>query len=205
MSELLSHRVKNAREVVLVPASLENVLPKGTYYWGFLCLAGAILAFFGGLVVAFLWRAQSKQYWVPIALPGELWLSTGLLAVSSLTCEWARGAGRRLAIPSYRRWLALTLLAGGAFVASQVSAWWKLVQQGVYAVENPHASFFYIFTGLHAGHLVFGLGGLGILLYRAYQKNPTPRRREWLNVVVFYWHFLGVLWLALFVILLRVK
>jgi cytochrome c oxidase subunit 3 len=204
MSEILSDRVKNAREVVMVPASIDHTLPRGTYYWGFFALACAIFAFFAGLVVAFLFRAQSQHYWAPLELPKSLWLSTALIAISSITCELARKAGRRAKVAEYQRYLAITVVIGLGFVVSQFASWWKLVQQGVYLAENPHASFFYIFTGLHAAHLFFGIGALLVLLTRVMRRHTAPKRREWVDVVAFYWHFLGVLWLCLFAILLWV-
>ncbi len=66
---------------------------------------------------------------------------------------------------------------------------------GAYIAQNPHSSFFYLFTGLHALHLVGGLVAVLVLLLR---KNP---RRELVDMVTYYWHFLGVLWLVLFGVL----
>jgi cytochrome c oxidase subunit III len=70
-----------------------------------------------------------------------------------------------------------------------------LVAQGAYLSQNPHSSFFYLFTGLHAAHL---LGGLVALFVVVLGKS---KRRELVDVVCYYWHFLGILWLALFAVL----
>ena len=78
---------------------------------------------------------------------------------------------------------------------SKGTAWRALVRVGAYLSQNPHSSFFYLFTGLHALHLVGGLVALGVVTLR-----HTPRR-ELVDVVGYYWHFLGALWLALFGVL----
>ncbi len=67
--------------------------------------------------------------------------------------------------------------------------------KGAYLAQNPHSSFFYLFTGLHAAHLVGGLVALAVVLL------GRSKRRELVDVVAYYWHFLGVLWVALFIVL----
>jgi cytochrome c oxidase subunit 3 len=91
--------------------------------------------------------------------------------------------------------LLVTACLGVAFLMSQISAWRALVDRGAYLAQNPYSSFFYLFTGLHAAHLIGGLVALGFVVLR---RNS---RRELVDVAAYYWHFLGVLWLALFVVL----
>jgi len=62
--------------------------------------------------------------------------------------------------------------------------------------QNPHSSFFYLFTGLHAVHLLGGLVALFVVVL------GRSTKRESVDMVAFYWHFLGVLWIALYAILL---
>jgi cytochrome c oxidase subunit 3 len=88
-----------------------------------------------------------------------------------------------------------TAVLGVAFLASQLSAWRQLVLKGAYLSQNPHSSFFYLFTGLHGAHLIGGLVALFIVVL------GRGKRRELVDVVAYYWHFLGVLWVALFVVL----
>ncbi len=86
----------------------------------------------------------------------------------------------------------MTACIGTAFLASQLTAWRELVRSGAFLFQNPHSSFFYLFTGLHALHLIGGLVALLVVLLR---RSP---RRELVDVVTYYWHFLGVLWIVLF-------
>jgi cytochrome c oxidase subunit 3 len=125
-------------------------------------------------------------------LPRVLWLSTITIILSSMTFETARKlyshGERRMA----SRFLLGTLSLGVAFLVLQVTAWRELVRQGAYLMNNPHGAFFYLFTGVHAVHLA---GGLIALLVVVYGRN---KRRELVNTVCYYWHFMGVLWLMLF-------
>ena len=195
---LLSDRAGKTSRVVVLPASLEDPTksPPGLYRLGLLLACGSILAFFVALVVAFYWRSRTPPFWVPVALPHTLWLSTAIILASSVTFEGARRAYRRGSHPAAARLLVVTACLGAGFLASQLSAWLNLVHRGYYLAQNPYSSFFYMFTGLHAAHLI---GGLIALFVVVLGRSP---RRESVDAVAFYWHFLGALWMALFVILL---
>ena len=67
---------------------------------------------------------------------------------------------------------------------------------GAFLAKNPHSSFFYLFTGLHAAHLIGGLVLLFVVVLGA------SKRRELVDVATQYWHFLGVLWIALYYVLM---
>ena len=194
---LLSDRAGKTSRVVLLPASLEDPSksPPGVYRLGLLIACGSILAFFAALVVAFYWRSRTPPFWAPVALPHTLWLSTVIILVSSGTFEAARRAYRRGSHLVAARLLVVTACLGAAFLASQLAAWRDLVHRGYYLAQNPYSSFFYMFTGLHAAHLIGGLIALFIVVL-------GRTRRETVDTVAYYWHFLGALWIALFVILL---
>jgi cytochrome c oxidase subunit 3 len=191
---MLSDRAGKTSEVVLLPASLEDpsTPPPGLYRIGFLATCGSIFAFFVALVICYLWRAQSASYWAPIQLPPILRLSTTIIFLSSVTIEVARRQFRRGERPAYHKLMALTTVLTLAFLGLQTSAWIDLYREGAFLAQNPHSSFFYIFTGLHAAHVVGGLVALGIILGK---KSP---RREIVNMVAYYWHFLFFLWVGLY-------
>jgi cytochrome c oxidase subunit 3 len=191
---MLSDRAGKTDQVVLLPASIENpaIPPPGLYKIGLAATCGAIFAFFAALVICYLWRAQASTNWEPIELPSILRFSTLVILLSSVSFETARryyGIGER---PSYYKLMVVTTVLTSAFLVMQLAAWADLYQKGAYLGQNPHSSFFYLFTGLHAAHVAGGLVALGIVLFR---KSP---RRELVNMVAFYWHFLGVLWLGLY-------
>jgi cytochrome c oxidase subunit III len=191
---MLSDRAGKTDQVVVLPASIEdpNSPPPGLHRIGLLLTCGWIFAFFAALIVAYLWRAQTAIYWEPVQLPGILKISTGVILLSSCTFEAARQFYRKGERPIYYKLMAATTVLTLAFLAMQTSAWVALYQGGVFMMQNPHSSFFYLFTGLHAAHVAGGLVALVMVLVR---KSP---RREFVNSVAFYWHFLGVLWIALY-------
>jgi cytochrome c oxidase subunit III len=197
VARLVSDRAEKTANVVLLPSSLEdpNKAPPGAYRIALLSIIGSILAFFTALVIAYVWRSRTPPFWDPIPLPHTLWLSTALILASSVTFERARRVFRKGAYRAASRFLIASACLGAAFLASQLTAWRELVRLGVYLSQNPHSSFFYLFTGLHALHLVGGLVALGFVLGR-----HAPRR-EVVDVVAYYWHFLGGLWVALFGVL----
>lgn len=173
------------------------------YRIGMWMALAAIMMMFAALTSAYVMRSGTRG-WQDIALPRMLWLSTALIFASSVTFELARRALRRSAERLYRIWLAVSLLLGFGFLASQLLAWRELVAQGVYLVSNPHSSFFYLLTGLHALHLLGGILGLSYLLWRAVRggnKQPLAQRRAVTEAVGTYWHFMDGLWVYLFALL----
>ena len=197
MPRLLSDRAEKTDTVVLLPAALEDPhrAPPGLYRIGLVSICGSIFAFFAALVVAYMWRSRTPPFWEPIPLPPTLWLSTGLILASSLTFEAARRVYRTGERRLASKFLILTACLAAAFLSSQVTAWRELVRFGAFLSQNPHSSFFYLFTGLHAAHVVGGIVALLVVLLR---RAP---RRELVDVVAYYWHFLAVLWIALFGVL----
>ena len=160
----------------------------------------SILMFFMALASAFLVLRHGSDVWVTFHLPPLLWANTLILLASSFTLELAR---KRLALadPSgFRKLWLLTTGLGLLFVAGQLVAWRQLVAQGVYIASNQASSFFYIFTGAHAVHL---LGGVGALLYVSFSKLDTakvslPVAAE---IASYYWHFMDGLWIFLLALL----
>ena len=206
MSGILSTRVNSTEQVVLINAEFEHFRrPSGLYLMGMLGIGLAIFAFFAALVVAFIWRAQTPDYWTPVELPSLLWLSSAVIVISSVSAELARRYLIRGLKRMYRRWLAVTASLGTLFLVLQVASWKQLANAGAFLAENPHASFYYIFTGLHGCHLTLGLAALILFTIRAWRVDGPVKRREWIASTIYYWHFMGALWIGLFVVLLKVR
>jgi len=202
MARIVSDRAGRTDQMVVLPSSLEDPTkaPPGAFRILIWTLCASISAFFAALMIAYVWRAGTGPYWQPVAFPPVLWLSTAIIVLSSVTFETARRVFRRGRPRLALRFLLATAALGLAFLEAQLDAWRELVKQGAYLMDNPHGAFFYIFTGLHAVHLLGGLIALFVLILRR-QK----RRREVIDVAAYYWHFLGVLWVILFAVLKNVS
>jgi cytochrome c oxidase subunit III len=160
----------------------------------------AIIMSFAALTSALLVRQGSGE-WSHIVLPSILYANTVILLLSSFTMEMSRRALARSAGVS--AWIAITLLLGLSFVAGQYLAWRHLAAQGLYLATNPNSSFLYVFTGMHALHLLGGIAVLVYLLGRVIGGHSSLRHHLLDNTAV-YWHFMGGLWLyLLFVISTR--
>jgi cytochrome c oxidase subunit 3 len=170
------------------------------YRFGLTVALISITALFIVVTLVYYTRSRVPFYWEPVRTPRALWLSTGILLLSSLMMEWARRAlaARRWFV--YRRRLLLTSFLGFSFIAAQLLALAELVKGGYFLRSNPHASVFYVFTGLHAIHLMGGMIALNYLLLR--RGRNWFRHRAISDLIAVYWHFMGLVWVGLFAILL---
>src|SRR5258708_5648738 len=133
--------------------------------WAFL---GTVSMLFIGFTSAYILR-RAPSGWQPLPAPPILWLNTLALLASSATLEIARRRLRGWDLSSCVRFVLLTGALGLVFVAGQYVGWQQLAAQGVFLASNPHSSFFYVLTGLHALHL---LGGL--CWFVAVPRPPRP-------------------------------
>jgi cytochrome c oxidase subunit 3 len=170
------------------------------YRFGLALTLISITTLFATLCLIYYVRSRAPDWWEPITPPRALWLSTGILLTSSAMLELARRALRERRWFVYRRRLALTSFLGFAFLASQLMALTQLAEQGVFLAGNPHASLFWVFTGAHGLHLLGGMIAINCVVFR--RKATWQRHRLLISVISTYWHFMGVIWLALFAILL---
>jgi len=167
----------------------------------------SISVLFITLGIAYFERSRSPLHWQHIRVPHLLWLSTTLILASGWALESARSALERKNSSHFIRRLLITVGIGLAFLASQLAALRELVAQGLYLRHNPHTSLFYVLAGTHGLHLVGGIAALCYLLWRA-SRHPAlagidyRQLRSRTSVSALYWHFLTVLWLGLFLVLL---
>jgi len=141
-----------------------------------------------------------------IVLPPVIYANTLALLLSSLTLEKARrGIARGLGseVPKSAAgmgWMVFTLILGLAFVAGQYLVWRSLAAQGLYLATNSNSSFFYVFTAMHVLHLFGGIAALAYLIGRLAGSLRTFRQSLF-DATAIYWHFMGVLWLYLLLVI----
>jgi len=169
---------------------------------GMLLFISSEVMFFGGLFATyFSARASFAGEWGPPPGAPELEILpvplpiTIILLVSSLTMHQAVRAIRRGSNSGLRLWLTVTVTLGVLFLAGQLYDYTTLgfgVSDGVYATE------FFTLTGFHGAHVFGGVVGLTILVARAAQGQFSARNHVAVEAVSFYWHFVDVVWIALF-------
>src|SRR5688572_26200595 len=183
------------------PDELGGTFPVSKGYLAVWILLTAVTMLFAGLSSAYI-VLRGVPSWQNITLPAMVWVNTLLLLASSVSIELARAAVRKNSQSGVRQWLGITGALGALFVIGQLLVWRQLVDAGVYLATNLHSSFFFVLTGAHAIHLVGGLIGLGVVVRSAFALRLTPARHEPLRVWALYWHYMDIVWVYLFLLLL---
>ena len=140
--------------------------------------------------------------WHPLPEPWLLWLNTGILILSSVAMQRGVNAARQLQIESVKNNL---LAAGGcafAFLIGQMFVWQQLIALGYFAAANPANAFFYLLTAVHGAHLLGGLVAWGRVVGRFGRAPDTVRLRQSMEMCATYWHYLLIVWLVFFILLL---
>jgi cytochrome c oxidase subunit 3 len=115
----------------------------------------------------------------------------------------ASNAAKKNNRSSMRNLLITGALLTLAFIAGQLIAWDQMVAAGYYLRDNPAYAFFYLLTGLHALHLLGGMWFLGRLGFRMNQTGKGEKAMQNVKLCATYWHYLLIVWLVLFTLLLR--
>ena len=179
------------------PESYERMNTARLGLW--LALAVMVMLF-ASFTSAYIVRSTGED-WVPLQVPSMIWLNTALLLLSSVTVELARRRFNQWKPIAFRKWMWATAVLGSGFLVGQVMAWNQLAAQGIFISSHPHSSFFYVLTGVHAVHLMGGIGALVYVLYLATRYRLTPGDSSSPELSATYWHFVDLLWIYLLVVL----
>ena len=195
----------------------------GTIVW-----LGSEVMFFAGLfAIYFTLRSTSPELWAQetqlLNIPYAT-VNTIILVLSSVTCQMGvfaaedlqpyriakgqkNGAGRRRLFGwGMVEWFWLTFALGAIFVSGQVWEYAQLVTEGMPISANSYASAFYLTTGFHALHVTGGLIAFLLVIGRAYAVKNFGRKEMTSSIVVsYYWHFVDVVWIALFLVIYFLK
>ena len=194
-----------------------NAVAVGTIVW----LSSELMFFAGLFAIYFTTRAvQGPTIWtqsteilnIPFAA-----LNTTVLVLSSVTCQFGVFAAERFQnkrtgsifkISSWgmREWFSLTFLMGAFFIAGQIYEYASLVTESLTLSSNAYGSIFYIATGFHGLHVTGGLIAFLIVMIRvAKARRFTHQQATTAIVVSYYWHFVDVVWIALFSAIYLIK
>ena len=190
-----------APEVVLRRARSPSALAVGTTVW----LASELM-FFSGLFASYFTIKSASSDWPGtriILSTGRDAAFTGLLVASSFTMQHAVGLLGRGHRERSVRWIGLTFALGAVFLANQLVEW---TQVPFHPSTSAYGSLFFIMTGFHGLHVLFGLIAMVGLVLRLGVGGPDdPGAEPVAAVITYYWHFVDVVWLGLFATLFFIR
>ena len=175
------------------------------------------IMFFGGLFLGYtIFRTAHPaafalgSHLTNLALGG---INTAVLITSSLTMALAVHYSESGARGRVLLFLFLTLVLGAAFLGIKgVEYYHKFVDHHVpgpgFVAEGPDANgvelfmfFYFAMTGLHALHMIIGMGLILVLMALEWRNVETPMRRARVEMFGLYWHFVDIVWIFLFPLL----
>lgn len=188
-----------------------DMVSVGTMVW----LTSELMFFAGLFAMFFTLRSTQPEMWaeysgqLDIVLAGVI---TAILVSSSFTAQFGVFAAERhqphrtggiFQIKNWGmvEWYILSFFLGSVFIAGQSYEFAELVSHGVTIQTNAFGSAFYITTGFHGIHVIAGLFAFLYVIARAYFSVKFSSKEAHAAVVVsYYWHFVDVVWIALFAI-----
>jgi len=199
-----------------VSVNRPNPVSVGTIVW----LASELM-FFAGLFAMYLtlratvpeeWAVQTEKLNITFAA-----INTTVLLLSSVTCQMGVWAAERFqpvrsgSVLNVRgwgmnEWMTLTYVMGAFFIGGQIFEYAELVHEGLTISSSPYGSVFYLTTGFHGLHVVGGLIAFLFLLGRSFTAKRFGHHEATTAIVTsYYWHFVDVVWIALFATIYLIK
>ncbi len=185
-------------KIVEEPKKTLAMNPKKFAMWLFI---GSVVMLFASLTSAYIVR-QAEGNWLYFELPGILTTSTIVILLSSVTMQLAYWSAKKDSLQMVKVLVSATTVLGVAFLVLQFLGWKDLVTNQIYLVGNPSGSFLYVITGLHGMHIISAIVFLLIVLASVFRYRVHSKSLLQIEMCTTYWHFLGGLWLYLFVFLL---
>ena len=186
-----------------------NPVSVGTIVW----LASELRFFAGLFAMYFTIRSTVPELWPEETAKLNLTfatINTIVLVLSSITCQmgvWAaerfqpRRTGTLLEVNRWgmNEWITLTYVMGSVFIGGQIFEYSELISKGLTISSSPYGSVFYLTTGFHGLHVLGGLIAFLILLGRSFTAKRFGHHEATTAIVTsYYWHFVDVVWIALF-------
>ncbi|MEV6599357.1 heme-copper oxidase subunit III [Actinoplanes sp. NPDC051346] len=174
-----------------------NMVSVGTIVW----LSSELMFFAALFAMYFAIRAAAPEQWekhtealnIPYATT-----FTVILVLSSVTCQLGVFAAEKGDVHSLRRWFTITFVMGLIFVLGQANEYVHLVEDGIKINGDGYGSMFYLTTGFHGLHVSGGLVAFIVYMIRTTMGRFTPAQATSAIVVSYYWHFVDIVWIALF-------
>ena len=142
---------------------------------------------------------QAAGNWQEFQLPDIFYTNTAIILLSSITLQASYYFFNKGQTSLYRGLMVLTFFLGFGFIFFQYQGWLALNEIGIFLDGNPSGSFVYVISGMHAAHVLGGIGALTVALLHAFilPHKATAKRKVRFELVLTFWHFLGFLWVYL--------
>lgn len=160
-----------------------------------------IVMLFAGLTSAVIVR-KGDGNWEHFEMPDAFLWSTVIIVLSSLTFIATNFFAKKDNQRGLKGSLALTFILGVLFVVFQFEGYEQLYNQGVYFTGKGHnasGSYLYIVSWAHLAHLAGGLISLLVVLFNAFKGKYNSKNLLGLQLSSTYWHFLGGMWVYLYI------
>lgn len=163
----------------------------------------SVIMLFTAFTSAYIVRRAAGN-WLEFTLPNLFYISTIAIVLSSITLQGSFISFKKGNKNLYQWLLVATLILGVGFTVMQYQAWLEMTANGIYLNGNPSGSFVYVISGIHAAHVLGGIGALLVAIAHAFGLPffRNPRRLLRLKMTLVYWHFVGILWIYLLVFFL---
>ena len=175
-----------------------NAAPKLVALTTFLAVA---TSFFALILSAYSLRMELGD-WVPLTEPQLLWINTAVLVLASVAFQWTRNVAVNDETPRLKPGLLVTGVLTSAFLIGQLVAWQQLNASGQTITSNPSNAFFYLLTGIHGLHILGGMYVWARATVRTFGEHDAVAVRQSIELCTIYWHFLLLVWLILFGLML---
>lgn len=168
---------------------------------GLLSFIAVVTSLFALFLSAYMMRMKLAD-WNPLTEPRILWLNTGVLVLASIAFQLTRGAAKRGQLLTVKSGLVAGGICTILFLLGQLTAWQQLNAAGYFLSSNPANSFFYVLTALHGLHLLGGMLVWGRTTSRVLSGADAESVRLSVELCSVYWHYLLLVWIGLFALLL---
>jgi cytochrome c oxidase subunit 3 len=174
---------------------------------GMLLFITSEVMFFSGLFAAYFNTRFNATEWPPLGFEDKLHVfplvgpATVLLIASSFTCQFAVWAIRRNDRTGFLRNMSITVLLGALFLVIQGIDYATLYSEGMTIDANTFGTTYFTLTGFHGAHVFGGVIMLSVVLYRGTAGQFSARHHDAVEAASLYWHFVDVVWIALFSLL----